>query len=812
MSLDNTQIYESKRNGFVFECVSPGLTNGISTTYKERHTLWAPRSKGSTPVRWLSCTPRAVFLSLLLLSVSVHAQPENGDQLNKASNLTGALLGGLFSVISDTKLEGRITSVTIDRIVENELSLDLAFEGFSHSTIKAYVADHEGKRIRSVSESKLKVTTGEQASSVAFTLSLNESVNINEALQTDLVVFSISKPNSPSVPLRIVSFHLDKNWSHKVSAENVVVAVRPTPIGRTAQKVSDVKRGIQTRVSAVMQRGAVRMEQVEQVRRRFKTTGLKSNNLRVLDSKNADLLKTLNEKKQKTSATVNARSSRINTSTITKLKKGTNNTFDLSKLVKIDPAKFVYVKPQESATSTEPTNQVTRNAVRWYDVITESGVSVDLRDELGIYNIYQDSNANSGVYYFVPKNYGLTYSSDYPGAEGLGLRISYDRNASDQPVEDSSIRVAMTLGSGLDNNGVELATRILQRLDTRDPGFKFRNLQPLPTGGPVSFDFSTGLFNIVDPESISVLSYSDVLEEISVSFASDELEAERIRTSLEDPALGIPGEVIFPLPSLDGEATAEIIPARVNLAEPKAYKALQWSDNGDVRNKSPLPIRVSKLHMLDIDYGLGSIVYSWNLGNVGLPAWSKLELDMQDLPQGLISQAEHIWFEYDFDPACGNCLSEVVDDVVIANVMKERTDLSIKFIAPFTCHDAFALKLDIRSHFFDPTDRELSNGESQYFEATQDLSGFINMGSVFLDDADTNDEDQDLPHFEYRLSEVLNSGEVRESARWLPYSGQVLFLGASQIGQSFPDLPCLGVDPVEPISPVTSDDHEDLGR
>ncbi len=751
------------------------------------------------------CCRSAAVLVAILSSFSAFAEVQQGEKLNRASNAAASILGGIFSVVSDTKLEGKIQSVTVTKVVENEVRLKLNYQGFKGSTIKVYAADHGGKKITRISTAKYKAPSDKESASTSLTLSLSESVSSSTELQTDLVIFSISKPNSPSLPLRLVSFHFDKEWSHQIAPENVVVNLRAVPIGGTARAVSDAKRGIQSTVSAVVQRGAVKMETVDTARRRLSVTKPNRLNSSLIDSRNSQLRAAL-IKSQKTATTTPGAATKPNSQTgrsattarvaknsvnyagvIKALPKG---TIDYSKLMKHQKASFVNVVPQQTPSSTEPTNQVTRNAVRWYEVITESGVNVDLRDVLGIYNIYQDSNANSGVYYFVPKNYGLSYNADYPGAEGLGLRISYDRSNSDNGVQDSSIRVAMTLGSGLDNQGIALASKILQRLDTRDPGFKFSQLQPLPTGGPVSFDFSTGLFNIVDPESIVVLSYSDLLEDISVSFASDELEAERVRTNLEDPALGIPGEVVFPLPSLDGEPSAEIIPARVNLAEPRAYEALKWSDNNEIRNNSPLPLTVSRLHMLDIDYGLGSIVYSWELGNVSVPSRSKIVLDKRNLPSALLSRAEHIWFEYEFDPSCGDCLVDVVDDVVIANVMKERTELSLKLIAPFACHDAFALKLDIRSHFFDTTEQVLRSGESQYFEAAESQPGFIKIGSVFLDDNSKPDA-EDLPFYEYRLSEILTSGEVRESAHWLPYSGEVLFLGSSQIKQSFPDAPCL---------------------
>lgn len=764
-----------------------------------------------------------IVLVAILTSVSAMAEVQQGEKLNRASN-AAAILGGIFSVVSDTRLDGKIQSVTVTKVVENEVRLKLDYQGFKGSTIKVYAADHGGKKITQISTAKYKAPSDKETASTSLTLSLSQNLSSSAELQTDLVIFSISKPNSPSLPLRLVSFHFDKEWTHQIAPENVVVQLRAVPIGNTSRAVSDAKRGIQTTVSAVVKRGAVKMETVDTARRRLSAVSATRLNSSLTDSRNSQLRAALvkSQKASTNSATAvikpKTQTSRSATTTtaannsvdyanvIKALPKG---NFDFSKLARNPKASFVSVNPQQTQSSTEPTNQVTRNAVRWYEAITEQGVDVDLRDVLGIYNIYQDSNINSGVYYFVPKNYGLSYNADYPGAEGLGLRISYDRSNSDSAAQDSSIRVAMTLGSGLDNQGIALASRILQKLDTRDPSFKFRQLQPLPTGGPVSFDFSTGLFNIVDPESIVVLSYSDLLEDISVSFASDELEAERVRTNLEDPALGIPGEVVFPLPSLDGEPSAEIIPARVNLAEPRAYEALTWSDNSEIRNQSPLPLTVSRLHMLDVDYGLGPIVYSWELGNVSVPSRSKLELDKRDLPEALLSRAEHIWFEYEFDPSCGDCLVDVVDDVVIANVMKERTDLSLKLIAPFACHDVFALKLDIRSHFFDPTEQVLRSGVSQYYEASEPLTGFINIGSVFLDD-NSNSESEGLPFYEYRLSEILNNGEVRESDQWLPYSGEVLFLGSSQIQQSFPGTPCLADDTgMNDSDPVDSDSDSD---
>jgi hypothetical protein len=740
--------------------------------------------------------------------ITSHASLEAGHELRRTEGLQNLLLSGLLSMVSNNKIVGSVRKVSVVEARPNELVLKMEVQGFSLSTVTISAVDLNGKRINGFTTSKFKIpASSNPANPTTFNASLKLLPLVDTGLVSPLLLVTVSRKNAANVPVRMVSFALDKTWSNELDQVDVRIAVKPIAIGKTKEFVNNLKSGLNTITMAVMQPRPVIKIEAESSRRKVfnKKITLSDASLKQLSTvaKPAVSLNSaakftahpqlahgqLSAVKPPPKSVAIGSAVKVNSKNLGVIKSLPKNVYQGSYIANFSNFKIIQKPPTPA--SIEPSYEVSSSAIQWHSVITEPGINVDLRQVLGIYNIYADANENSGVHYFVPNNYGITYDRDYKSAEGLGLRISYDRSLDGSSVADNSIRVAMQLDSQLDASGIGLATRIMQKLARSDNRMKFTRLEALPTGGPVQFDFSSGLMNIVASEDVNVLSYSDALEAISVAWSSDELDAEIMRTSLVDPSLGIPGEVVFPLPSASG-TVGEVVPARIDITDPRAYKALQWQADGVIVNHSPLPVRVKRLHALDVDYGVGPRVYSWDLGDITVPALATMRLDLSDFPTKINELSEKIWFEYKLDPSCGDCLEGIVDKLVIANVTQEISPLTLRVIDPFSCHAAFAIKVDTRSHFYDPSSRELVSGPALYLEAQEDHSNLYPIGSAFVGDRMSDDGETEWPFFEYRLSAILPTGEEVVGDEWISHTtGTSLFLGEFQIKSAFADRACV---------------------
>ncbi|WP_316013354.1 hypothetical protein [Roseobacter sp. HKCCA0434] len=452
----------------------------------------------------------------------------------------------------------------------------------------------------------------------------------------------------------------------------------------------------------------------------------------------------------------------------------------------IDPQAFTYVAPEPEETrptSTDPSHQVAPSGPAIFSfVATEPEAQVDLAEVLGIEPaILPDTNAASGVFYYVPSRYRLAYDRDLGGSRGLALRIDYD--AVEGGADAQSVRVAMTLQAPLDGNSIAVTQALLQAYAEAHPPLHFAELRPLPLASVPEFAFGASLAGTVAEEDIAVTAFTDLLEGLQVTWRTDPVRAERIRRDLASEVTGITGAARFALPST-GPAQRLDVPAEVRLSNPELFDAVRFTRDGAVENVSPLPVKLTWLNALVLADEGGPRVYSWRLDGTGVAPGGEAILDLAEFPEQIDTIADRIWLDYTLDPACTNCLAGIVEEVLAGGVWPDTETIEIAPLDSLFDAETVEVELEVRSRFLDPTDRTLRTLPPLYLVAGE---GSQFVGPVFPPAPGTAEAEGD-PLIEYRLSALMQTGEMREGTVWLPFDRTRLRPGAFQLEQSLAEV------------------------
>ncbi|EPC01619.1 hypothetical protein L861_16505 [Litchfieldella anticariensis FP35 = DSM 16096] len=441
---------------------------------------------------------------------------------------------------------------------------------------------------------------------------------------------------------------------------------------------------------------------------------------------------------------------------------------------------FPIPQPQneDEPESRQPTHLVETSGPALFSLVrSEPDVDVDLHRVLGIEPaILPDRNAASGIYYYIPSTYRLAFNRDLGGSRGLALRIDYDRVTA-PGADENAVRVAMTLETPLDGNGLAIVSKLMQAYARARSDLRFTELRPLPLASVPGFEFESNLAGMVEPEDIAVTAFSDFLEGLVVTWRTDPVRAERIRRDLTSELAGITGTARFPLPS-EGQQLVREVPAQVRLSDPEVFEAVRFDWSGSLENVSPVPVRLKYLHALVLSAPGSPRIYTWSLGDATMPAGSEATLDLANFPSALDTMADRIWIDYGLDPACDGCLGPVVEEVLNGGVWPDTETVEIHALPSLFEEgedEIVEIEVQMRSRFFEPGDRTLR--EAPPFYLTPEVTEH-SVGPLFPDDR------ADAPLYEYLLSVRYGSGRFLDGQNWISQDRTRLRPGRFQRDQS----------------------------
>ncbi len=668
------------------------------------------------------------------------------------------------------KVDGRIEQVTVGTSNERETEIKVSFSGFQEAEFEFEVLDADKRRIRDLQVDKYRVpgSSSGAAQVVTIPVSLRDDTEEGFEIRSSRVKLKIRKAGKRTIQHQF-TYGLDKRWAHEIANVNLVVNVTPTPVGATATWVRNITRPSQPTQPTELTFNA------SMVRR----------DLVLSPAVTAAALERSTPVATRRPSTASANSTRINTAEVLRNRNQRVIEHLPATLSKVSVADYRFKLAQPtSPTSTEPSNQVGDQPLDLMSLLRfEDGVDFNDASVLGVSQVvYPDANPNSGVYYYVPRGYHLSYNADIGGGAGLGFRIMYDRIREGE--EEGTVRMAASFEAPVDRAEIQLAERILSAIDRIDNSFKFTGpLRPFPLVAPPAFDFSGALNAHVDSDDIAVVALSNALEGIDVSWSTDAVAAQNLRRDLRDgiPITGIAG---FDPPG--GETTLRLaMPIRIDLADPNVYSAVTWDRSAPIQNVSPLPIVLEYVHALVIE-GNRPRMYSWQLGDTKLPSSSQVAMDLRHIPAQVDTKSERIWIQYRLDRTCEECIDEVVDELLSGDVWPDTGRITLRSLRPLEMTGSEELWIDVRSRFFDPSDRAVTEGPSQVID--EDRSSYF-IDPIFLTDRVNPETGDEWPLFEYRISAIMPDGDMIEGANWLESDRDTIVIGPVQIEQSIGYLP-----------------------
>lgn len=179
---------------------------------------------------------RVLLIALLLPFSALRAQDFSGlegKDLTRVEDLELAASNGMLALLGVGKplKNGRIDRVSVREDRERRLVIVVALSGFPNGGIQATVLDQTKHAQRWLNNPK--VTFDSATGQAEITVELSGQAPEGTAFESTYLKLGINKRNS-SVGKEFM-FLLPKKWQLAVRPENIVVNVRPVPIGRATQ-------------------------------------------------------------------------------------------------------------------------------------------------------------------------------------------------------------------------------------------------------------------------------------------------------------------------------------------------------------------------------------------------------------------------------------------------------------------------------------------------------------------------------------------------------------------------------------------------
>jgi hypothetical protein len=381
--------------------------------------------------------------------------------------------------------------------------------------------------------------------------------------------------------------------------------------------------------------------------------------------------------------------------------------------------------------------------------------------------LFQDQNVASGVVYFLPESFALSWSVD----NGYGLRMLYGASTDGSP---GDVRMSATLQAGVDTSEIQLARELLLAYQRRHPQLQFTELRPLPITAVPAVSLGGTLSSTYDvpSERIVVNAISDALAAVDLAWTTDAVTKDNLELALTED-VGLNGTVSL---APAGGLTAQSLPLRIRLADERTFGALEWRRDSRWRNATPYPVRLKYLHLLLIDHDV-PVIYSWNLDGAEVPPRAQVQVDATSVVPWLDRKALRSWIEYVPLADCTSCDREVMRAVTGGVTAVTASRITLHTITPLADTGAYEIAVEIRSRYFDARSREVVvkpavvlDGDGKDFE----------VGPIYVPAGD----DLEGPLFEYRMELTRPDGTTTSGSRWMPMTRLRLLVGRVQVEEA----------------------------
>jgi hypothetical protein len=411
---------------------------------------------------------------------------------------------------------------------------------------------------------------------------------------------------------------------------------------------------------------------------------------------------------------------------------------------------------------------------------------VDLRqDEILalLPQVYQDQNPRSGIFYYLPAAYHLSWNAD----EGYGLRFLYSAAVEGESAGD--VIIAMRLDAGVTLGEVELARTLLRAYAARHGGLRVNELRALPVVAPPAVSLLGDLLHQYDipADRVVVNALSDSLAQIEVALATDAVTKENLQLALQEN-VGINGKLVL---QPAGEVLADQeLPLSVRLADRRTFGRFDWARGEAWRNPTAYPVRLRYVHALLLDQDT-PIVYSWSLEDATVAPQHQVEFDATALPVWVAERAQLLWLDYSVAHDCAECDEQVLGAITGGVAAVRAQQLTLRTLSPLADTGAVEITVKVRSRYFHPQDRDLV--EKPLLVLRQDGQAYT-MGPIYPPEPQAGGAPAGDPPFEYFLQVVMPDGRLQRARQWLAADDLYQPIGRIQVEEALGDLPGRGGD------------------
>ncbi|MEO8582838.1 MAG: hypothetical protein ABI415_03515 [Flavitalea sp.] len=185
------------------------------------------------------------FPILLLLASSLSfAQNISGllnKKLNKIDDVGSVLESGIGALLGGGKIKGSIDSVIVLNDGEHDLQLKIYYTGFENAFLKVQASNAQKQKQEEIVKSETQLAT--TSTPIICSLTLKPDLTKGLSLESPFLKVEITKDNNK--PGQVVNYSLNKQWKIDLDPQNVVINIKPQPIGSAGTlHENEVKDGV----------------------------------------------------------------------------------------------------------------------------------------------------------------------------------------------------------------------------------------------------------------------------------------------------------------------------------------------------------------------------------------------------------------------------------------------------------------------------------------------------------------------------------------------------------------------------------------
>jgi hypothetical protein len=712
----------------------------------------------TTPSLLVKIVSLVLFCSVALISHAQNFSGLQGKRLTPDLSKESVIEQILGMVTSETPPNGTITEVKVLDDQDVSLTIAVTFTGFDGAYIHMTLTDNDLNPLKGFETVKALIEKDKKTIHLRTQLD-PKSYGENETFTAPRLLLTITKTSELEGGTRKI-YTLKKKFQNPITAENIVIAVTPAPVGSAAS--------LPAQLPAEPGNGG------------YKLAIPRRNVYEVIKDKPMYLYKST----AISTVTPAAPSAPAPTQPAPAERKVLVRPMVMSKSILHSSAVLatpVATQPgsQPEPPSVEPQGPDNNPVSFWGDFIYSD---VDFESQMKItsvnLNIYPDKNPHSGVFYYLPIAYDIRYDKE----KGFAFNIDYGTSRGADT--ESKVRMSGTLASGISLYEVQFIANLMEAYRKQNPGLKFEKPRPLPVKETPVITLGDELKNF-GITSVNINNVSSITDPIEFSWQTDGTTAAELENLLRVNS-GIIGKMKIK-PQSETLPVQEI-PVRIRLIDENTFGRFGMTSaevrSKNWRNETPFPVKLKYLHYMIIDKNRDGkespIIYSWDLNNREIAPRMQVKFDASTIPQWLDNykgKQARIWMEYSVVSTCTTCNEKVFADIVSSTTRPQLSDVVIRVIDFFEAHKIAYMDVEMKSKQGDPSGKIETIFPALH--VTKDKSNYT-AGKIYV----TNGTD---PSFDYRVTIVTQDGQEMTSS-WITRNTLSVPFGSHQLLELFPSL------------------------